>query len=124
MLRCDQLADHAPELGGGIARDGQWHGIEEAARELRKHSQRASRRRFVVYEIMARRILAAAPWAFEIPRIVQCREVNLVALMQLFQRAQSANLGAAIGWMQKKWADPKNFHRPVFDSSLPAGCNR
>jgi hypothetical protein len=31
--------------------------------------------------------------------------------VQLFQRAQRANLRAAIGGVQKKWTYPKNLHR-------------
>jgi hypothetical protein len=37
--------------------------------------------------------------------------MNLMPLVQFLQRAEGANLSAAIGGVQKKRADPKNLHR-------------
>jgi hypothetical protein len=57
-------------------------------------------------EKMAAGILVASLGSLKISRVIERRIMNLMALVQLFQHSQRANLRATIGRMQKKRANP------------------
>src|ERR1035438_5292899 len=84
--------------------------MHKTCHELRKNPNRSSAGGGMFHEKMTAGILLASLGPLKISRIIERRKMNLMALVQLLQHSQRANLSATISRVQKKRADPKNLH--------------